>query len=245
MKKNLLLLLVLGLIPLAPSFSAAAEPVAPAKPWANDAELSYVSANGNTKSQTFSAKDTFKYDWTRISLELIGGAMSAKDRGESIAEKYNGSEKLSFKFTDRNYAYEKVGWDKDRFAGVKSRWDGSAGLGRHLIKTERNALLGEIGAGYIAEDRYNQPKNNFSTGRAYTKYVHTISPTSDFSQDAEYLQNFENPDDFRAKTETALTAAISAHFSMKAYFIWKHVGVPPVGFGRNDTTTGVALVAKY
>jgi putative salt-induced outer membrane protein YdiY len=114
-----------------------------------------------------------------------------------------------------------------------------------LFKTARQALIAEIGAGYLAEDRYNEPKNDFTSGRVYSKYTFAVSPTSSFSQDAEYLHNFDNPRDFRTKTETSLTAAINTHFSMKTYFTWKYVGVPPPGFGRNDTTTGVALVATY
>jgi putative salt-induced outer membrane protein YdiY len=69
--------------------------------------------------------------------------------------------------------------------------------------------------------------------------------TASFSQDAEYLHNFEDGDDFRVKTETSLLAALSAHLSLKVSYVWKHVGVPPAGFSRNDTTTTVGLVATY
>lgn len=255
MKKLVLLASFLLTVPSVYSFAenAAADatagdsalPGAPTKAWKNAAELSFVNANGNTKSQTFAGKDTYNYNWSKTSLELIGAALTASDKGQTIAEKYASSEKLAYQVSEQNYLYEKVGWDKDRFSGIKTRWDSTAGFGHEFIKTPRNLFLGELGAGYLVEDRYDEKQNDFATGRAYGKYVFTISKTSAFSQDAEYLHNFENPDDFRAKTETNLTAAISVHFSMKAYFIWKYVGVPPAGIGRNDTLTGVALVATY
>jgi putative salt-induced outer membrane protein YdiY len=243
--------LLLALLAFAPAISRADVPGTPTdadkpnKPWSNQTEISFVSANGNTKSQTLSAKDAFSYTKSKTTLELFGGALNAKDKGASTAENYNAGEKISYKLSERNYTFERVAWDKDRFAGVKSRWDSSVGLGRELIKTPRNGLIAELGGGYLAEDRYNQKSNDFTSGRVYSKYTFAVSPTSNFTQDAEYLHNFDDPDDFRAKTETALTAAISKHFSMKASYVWKYVGVPPVGFGRNDTMTSVALVATY
>lgn len=215
------------------------------KPWKNVTEGSLVSTNGNSKASTASGKNTFDYKWTKTSLELIGGALGSKSKGENIAEKYFASEKVSYKLSDRNYAFERYGWDKDRFAGIKSRHDMTAGLGREFIKTQRNTLIGEIGAGRIVEERYRQKTNSFGSGRAYSKYSYQISETASFSQDAEYLANFKDSDDFRVKTETALLAALSVHLSLKVSYLWNHVGKPPLGRVRNDTTTGISLVATY
>src|SRR5262249_10630747 len=124
--------------------------------------------------------------------ELIGGGLGSKSQGQVTAEKYFASEKLSYKIDDRNYAYEKSAWDKDRFAGILNRYDNSVGLGREFIKTKTNNLLAEVGGGYVNEQRKNTGVNDFASGRFYTKYVRTLSPTSNFSQDAEYLHNFKD-----------------------------------------------------
>jgi putative salt-induced outer membrane protein len=231
-------LFLAGYLSFAPLFSAE-------KPWKNVTEASLVSTNGNTKTSTTSGKNTFNYNWSKSGLELIGGGLGSKSRGVNTAEKYFASEKVSYKLSDRNYSFEKFGWEKDRFAGIKNRYDSGLGLGRELIKTEINNLIFEIGGGFISEERFNQKKNAFASGRAYSKFIHKISETANFSQDAEYLSNFEDPDDFRVNTESAITAALSVHFSLKVSYTWKHVGVPPIGFVRNDTTTAVALIASY
>lgn len=219
---------------------------APKKPWKNQTELSAVSANGNTKSQSGSAKNVFTYEWSsKTTLELMGSAMGASSKGQTIAEKYSASEKLSQKLSDRNYAYQKFAWDKDRFAGIRNRYDNGLGLGRELIKSDVNLLIAETGVGYIQESRINDNDEDFATGRAYSKYVRTLSATSNFSQDAEYIHNFENRRDYRVNTETAITAAINTAMSLKVSYVWKHVGEPPAGFSRNDTITTVALVATY
>ncbi len=217
----------------------------PAKPWSESAEVSVVSTNGNSKTTTSSGKNTFTYKWTKTLLELIAGGLGSKSGGHVTAEEYFASEKVAYSLSDRNYVFEKVRWDKNRFAGIKDRYDMGVGQGRELIKTPKDNLLAELGGGYVSEERTVGPRNGFASGRAYSKYLHTFTPTATFSQDAEYLHNFEDVDDFRVNTETALVSALSVHFSLKVSYKWKHVGRPPAGFGRNDTITSVTLIATY
>lgn len=244
MRKISCLLALLGTLAGASPVCLRAEE-APKKSWKNVTEASLVSANGNTNSSTYEAKDTFSYDWKKSALELVGSALGAENDGESTAEQYLASQKFSYKLTDRNYAFEKFTWNKDRFAGIKNRNDATAGLGRELIKSERNEWLAELGGGFVSEERTVDEDNEFTSGRAYTKYIHIFTPTATFSQDVEYQHNFENRDDFRINTETSLISALSTHFSLKVSYRWKHVGVPPLGFVRNDTITSVALIASY
>ncbi len=215
------------------------------KNWKDVAEVSVVSVNGNTKSNTYSAKNTYNYDWTRSGLEITGSALGANSEGDTTAEKYSAGEKFTFNLTEKNYAYERVIWDKDRFSGIQSRIDSSVGLGREVIATAKNNLKFELGAGYVNEDRTRGPVNDFTSGRAYGKYVRTLSETANFSQDAEYLHNFDDPEGFRVNTESALTASVSTHMALKISYVWHHVQTPPIGFGRNDTTTTAALVFNY
>lgn len=215
------------------------------KPWKNETELSLVTTNGNSKATSISGKNNFKYDWEKFSMEVFGGGLGTKSEGRNTAEQYFAGQKGTYKFDDKNYLYEKYQWDKDRFAGIKSRNDLSAGLGRHLLDLKNDKLMVELGGGYVIEDRYNQPKNDFAAGRAYAKYEHIISETAKFSQDGEYLHNFEDSSDYRVNAESALIAALSAHFSLKASYKIKHLNQPPRGFGKTDTITAVSLIATY
>ena len=236
---------------LAPAAVRADDPAAPpsatapTKPWTNETEFSYVSANGNTKSTTTSGKEKFAYTLKKTVFEIFGGGLGTKSAGVVTAEQYNAGEKISYKLSERNYTFEQFRWDKDRFAGINDRYDSTAGFGRELIVTDTDKLIAEIGGGWTAEDRLIVPNQNFGTGRFYTKYTRTVTATVNFSQDGEYIQNLDDKDNGRAKTETAVTAAISKHFSIKGSYVWKWVGVPPLGFGRSDTLTTVSLLAVY
>jgi len=217
------------------------------KAWKNQGELSLVSTNGNSNTTTGSAKDTFNYKWTKTALELIGGALGSKDDGDVTAEQYNASEKVAYALTDnqRNYLYEKIGWESNRFAGFYNRYDGTAGVGRKLVDASSDTLLGELGGGYTNEERVDAPRNDFASGRAYLKYKRILSATAQFTQDAEYLHDFDDQEDYRVNMETALIASISTHLALKASYKWNRVAKPPPGFGKDDTTTSVALVINY
>lgn len=217
----------------------------PKKAWKSVTEGSYVSANGNSNSTTYSAKETFNYDWKKAALELIGSTLGSESKGEKTAEQYLTSEKFSYKFTERNYAFEKAVWNKDRFAGIQSRTDTSLGLGRDILRNKTDLLAMELGGGYVSEERTVGKQNDFASGRAYAKYAHTFTPTATFTQDAEYIHNFDDPNDFRVNTETALISALSTHLSLKVGYKWAYVGQPPAGFGRSDTTTSISLLANY
>jgi putative salt-induced outer membrane protein YdiY len=118
-------------------------------------------------------------------------------------------------------------------------------LGRVLLELPKDTLSTEIGPGYVNEERIDAPRNEFVSGRAYAKYVHTLSKTASFSQDCEYLHHFSDSDDYRLNTETAIIASLTEHLSLKASYVWHRVGLPPPNTGKDDTLTSVALIVNY
>ncbi len=215
------------------------------KSWKVSADLSLVSCNGNTKSLTVTSKSKFTYDWTKTGLELEAGGLGSQNNTGVIAEQYFSSEKVLWKWSERNYLFEKVRWDKNRFAGIKNRYDSSAGLGRQLIKSEKDNLIAELGGGYVIEEQEPSGDKEYAAGRAYTGYKHKLSETANFEQSAEYLTNLKDANDYRINTVSSLTAAISTYFSLKLSYQWSKVNMPPVGFAENDTITSASVIFNY
>lgn len=232
----------LAVLLLAAGPAAAAD----AKPWKNAVELSFVSANGNSKTQTTSAKDSFAYEFDKLTkLELEGGGLGARSEGKVTAEQYYAEEKVSRKLDDRDYLFEKYRWDRNVFAGVLHRHDFSVGAGRELWKTPKDLLIGEVSPGYINEERLNEARKKFANARAYAKYQRALSATASFSQDAEYTLSLKDARDSRLGTETALIAALTTALSVKNSFVWKHDSRPPAGKRKDDTILSVALIASF
>ncbi|HVO32426.1 MAG TPA: DUF481 domain-containing protein [Elusimicrobiota bacterium] len=239
-------LIAAALLFAAPALYADDAAAPPAKPWTDKAEASLVSTNGNSKGTTTSLKNLYTYKWSDVTgLELGAAGLGSKSGDTVTAENYDANEKVTWKLVGKNYVFERFAWDKDRFAAIRNRYDSSVGLGRLLIDAPKDQLNGELGGGYINEQHTDETHNDYGSGRAYAKYVHAITATSSFSQDGEYIHNFNDPQAYRLNTETALTAAISAHLSLKTSFDWKRNAKPPAGAVRDDTITSMALVVNY
>ena len=215
------------------------------KKWKDAAELSYVQTSGNSKTSTISGKNLYNYDWEKAALELNAGGLGAKSGKTVTAEQYNASEKVSWKFSGRNYTFEKAAWDKNRSAGIKDRFDLGLGLGRLLIDRPEDQFFTEAGFGYIFEDRLGSANESFGTYRGYAKYIRNLSATAKASQDLEYIGNMQNSGGYRMNTETALVASISTHFSLKAAYLWKYANSPAAGFRKTDTITSMAIIVNY
>ncbi|MDD5629113.1 MAG: DUF481 domain-containing protein [Elusimicrobia bacterium] len=221
------------------------EPAA-AKKWKDQAEFSLVTTNGNSKATTTSAKNAFGWDFRpSFRLDTEAGGLGSKSKGTVTAEQYFAWEKVSYKLDDRNYVFEKYRWDRDRFAKLSHRHELSAGAGRELWKTPKDLLIGEVAPAYVNEERIEAKRNDFGAARFYSKLTHKFSDTASFSQDAEYIQSVKMAKDNRLNTETAVTAALTDLFSLKASYIWKHNSLPPAGAAKDDTTTAVALLASF
>ncbi|MBK8574549.1 MAG: DUF481 domain-containing protein [Elusimicrobia bacterium] len=217
----------------------------PAKNWKNEGQVAFLSTKGNSQSRTLGAGDKFTWAKDKDALDLWADALNVESDNTRTSERYSAGEKAERKLTDRNYVFERGLWESNRFAGYSQRYDVSLGLGRHMLMTATNELFGELGAGYINEQLVRAPRNDFASGRLYAKYVRIFTPTSKFSQDGEYLHNFDDPNGYRVNTETALTAGLSNHLALKLSYEWKHVHEPPAGFKRDDNTTLVSLLINY
>jgi putative salt-induced outer membrane protein YdiY len=243
------------LLPLAAAQALADSPPAdapltavapPAKKWHDTAEASYVNTNGNSRTATTAAKDSFSYDFNKATrLELEGGGLGTRSAGQVTAEQYYAREKTQRNFTDRDYVFENYRWDKNRFAGIANLQVVSVGVGRDLWKTKSDLWTFEAAPGYLNEEFTNAPRRSVGTARAYTRYSHDFTPTSKFSQDVEYIQSLADKRDSRVNTETDLTTALSSHFSVKTSFTWKRSNLPPAGVHKDDEITSFALLANF
>jgi putative salt-induced outer membrane protein len=214
--------------------------------WEDKAEVSVVSTNGNSKATTTSVKNFFAYRWSDVTgLEIDAAGLGSRSGSGVTAENYKASEKVTWKLVGRNYLFERFGWDKDRFAGIRDRYDSSVGVGRLVIDGPKDKLNAELGGGFISEKRTDDTSRDFGSGRAFTKYEHALSASSSFMQSAEYIHNFEQAKAYRLNTETALIAALNTRLSLKSAFEWKRNGQPPPGAVKDDTIVSMALVVNF
>jgi len=244
--------------------STYAEEAKPEKKWSDEAELSFVNTSGNSETSTFAAKNLLKYKFTeKLEGEWDAAALfnqaTDDDTGESetTAERYSTNLKLSYLFTERFYSGLGAGWLRDEFAGLKNRYYVGPYVGYKFLLGPTHLLKAELGLNYANED-YTYKKEqadrepgekfedkDFLEGRGFGLYEYAITEKTKFSQSLEYLSDFDDSDNYKLNSLSALTVGISDVFSVKTSYEIRYVNQVPNDIDTTDRIMTVALVANF
>ena len=236
-----LLFLVLGIVT-----GAWAEEKAEEKRWGDQAELSYVETGGNTDVRTLSAKNHLKYKFTdKLEGGWEIGALYGETDGEATAERYFTELRLDYAFTKRFYGYGIGGWLRDTFAGFDSRYYAGPGIGYKFLAGPKHFLAAEAGVNYAREEYTDETDRDFAEGRVFGKYEFAFTEKNKFSQSVELLNDFDNSDNYKVNSVTALISALNSYLSLKASYEIKYQSEPvPSTLDKTDTVLGIALVVN-
>ena len=217
------------------------------KKWKDEAELSLVDTGGNTDVLSISANNLLRYAFDE---NLIGtwelSALYGESGGVRNAESYSTEVRLDYLFTDQVYIAGIAGWLKDEFAGIEARYYIGPALGYRLFTGPRHFLLGEVGLNYVMEKYIDSTDEQFIEGRVFGKYEYAFTEKNKFSQSLEYLYNFDDSDDYKLNSETALISSLSDYLSLKASYEIKHDNKPaPQILEETDTVLSLALVINF
>lgn len=224
-----------------------AEDKPPAKPWSDEAELSYVETGGNSDVKTLSAKNLLKVKFTdRITGSWKLAALRGESAGALTAERYLTELRGDYAITDRAYAFATAGWAKDEFAGIQSSTYVGPGAGYKFLTGPVHLLLGEAGLLYVAERYTNNTDSDRIDGRLFGSYVFAFTDKNKFTQTLEYLHDFDDSDNYRINSETALVTTLTSVFSIKVSYTVRYDHQPvPATLDETDTVLAVALLANF
>ena len=219
----------------------------PAKRWHDQAELSFVQTGGNTDVTTLSLKNLLTYRVSRsLSLSWKVEALNSMKSGTQTAERYLTELRGDYLITQRMYGIATTAWLRDRFAGIDAHYDGALGVGYRFLDGPRHTLTGEAGLNYTYEQYINNTSDDYPGSRLFGKYQFAITEKNSVSQSLEYLQDLELIRGQVLHSETALTAALTDLFSLKASYTVRFNSKPvPARLKKTDTTLAMALVATF
>lgn len=237
-------LLAATAIVLATAIPAVAED-APKGPWSGSAELSYVATSGNTDTSSLGLGGELHYKPGIWTYDFKVGYVEAETDGVTSAEKLAALFGASRPISERLDYYARVAYLSDEFSGIDSNISGDTGVSWKALTGDRQFLDLGAGVGYTSESRTVGEDSEFATGTAFAKYKWVFSKNAEFTDNATYVHDFENSDNWRFLNNAALSAAINSVFSLKAYYNIVHLNEPVAGFEETDSTTGVSLVAKF
>lgn len=217
------------------------------KKWADEAELSFVDTVGNTDVVSLSAKNLLKYTFSE---ELKGAwklsALYGESEGVKNAERYATELRLDYLLTDQLFSALIAGWLEDEFAGIESRYYLGPAVGYKFLNGPRHFLVSEVGPNYVKEEYTDGTEKDYLEGRAFGQYQYAFTEKNRFSQSLEFLCDFEDSDNYRVNSETALISALSDYLSLKASYEIKYDNKPvPSTLEETDTILSVTLVVNF
>ena len=237
---GVLLLLIVGL----PVPAAAQAPAPPPKHEAT-AEAAFVGVTGNASSSTFGLGGEViarPGPWVfRHKASFIRNEAADVVTAKSFV--YTGRAERAI--NARVSAFGEYGYFRDRFAGVDDRNSVLGGVSLKAVTSARQTLGIDLGAGYLNEHRVIKPDVSNGVYTLGSAYALKLSATADLKDDLSFLGSVKTADDWRVAHTIALTARVTDVMSLKVSNTVRYVHLPPVGFKTTDTTTAVALVAKF
>lgn len=224
---------------------AAQDEVAPPPPpFQFQASLGFVNVSGNTEITTLNVGEKVIWTMTPVILTQTFSTIYGKTDGETSASTWTGNVRMDYALSERVSLFVLGGYERNRFAGISSRFEETAGVGFRVLKGPRDILETEAGISFIQERTTTDLDDTFSAGRAAALFKHYFNKSSYFQQTAEALPNLEDSDDLRLNSETSLIAPLSGNIALKLAYAIRFDNQPQPGFEKTDRsfTSGIQVV---
>ncbi|MFK7887879.1 MAG: YdiY family protein [Gammaproteobacteria bacterium] len=217
-------------------------------PWSGKAGLGYLQASGNADNLTVNASVDLAYNWEQWTHSLAALAIGASANDVSSAERYTLDLKTQRDFSEFDYLYGLIAYQKDRFAGVAEQLSETVGYGRRLINTDVHVLNVEAGVGFrqltfadtIDENGLFVRGEDESSAivRLGGDYLWNFSDTANFTQSLAILAGSDNTS---TESISAVTAKLLGAMDLVVSFTVNHNTDAPVGTTSTDRFTAISL----
>lgn len=242
--------LVVSLLALSCSTMVIAQHAADSDGWTGDVSFGYLSSTGNTEDT--SADLDFKVGLT---VKPWGHEFKARGYGASkdevtTAESYKAGWKSTYDFSEFNYSFGALDWNKDRFAGYTRQTFATVGYGRRVLTSDTYTLNLEVGVGYAKQrsaEVVGPPAipaitDDGASGSLGGDFTWNISETSAFEQT---LYIFTASDNTFWESVSKLRANVVGNLGLAvSYTVKQNTDVPP-GTKKTDTLTSIGLTYTF
>ena len=183
-----------------------------------NADFGFVSVTGNTSVTTISLGEKWTRRIARWEFKQDLGAVYGKTDGTETSNLWKASVRGDYGLGGNLALYARTAFDRNKFAGVKSRFAEGIGLVAKLQATDVNQLNVEGGFELTQQDNLDGTSDSFSALRAASTWKRMFSANAYFCQGIEFLPNLDDSDDYRINSETTIVAPLSSHVAMKASY---------------------------
>ncbi len=211
-------------------------------PWSGKASLGYLSTSGNSESLNVSASTEVGYTTGRWKHTAEASAVGAQQEEETTAEAYLAAWKSQYAFTEKDYAFARVRWQKDKFSGYDQQMSETVGYGREVLNTDRQVLDLEVGLGLRQSDLRDGTSEDDTILRGFADYTFNLSENAEFGQS---LLVESGSDNTFWESVTELKASLIGELALKASYTIRRNSTVPAGSEKTDTFTAIALEYEF
>ncbi len=230
-------------LPAAAQDPAAEEPEEPR--WQGSAGLAFVTTSGNTDTQNVGLDFALKRKPEPWGLELTVKVERAEEEGVETAERYLAGLRGTRALNERWELFAGVSGEQDTFAGLDLRTLVEAGAVYHALLGPEHLLSFDLGATWTDEDRVPPALDvDYLGAVAGVAYEWKFSESASLTERLVYYPNFDDAEDWRLDSTTALTASLNERFALQLSYAVRYRNLPVGGRDDTDTTTKASLVLK-
>lgn len=227
-----------------------APPPPPPHTCTGSAELSFVSTTGNTDTQTLGIGGLIECKPNKWTYTAKGAFIRSEADDVETAKSLDTLFRAARDLTPRLKAYGQFNYFQNEFAGIENRYAVEGGLAYMLFVHPKHTLEIDGGIGYTKEDRLEllsigDEDLSFPTARTGAIYRWKISETAEFGDDLGFTFNLNDGDDWRFGNVAYIAAKLNTILSLKFSYGVAYLNNPVLGFGKTDTITSAAVVAKF
>jgi putative salt-induced outer membrane protein len=210
--------------------------------WRFTGAAGYVQTSGNTKVSSVTMSDRLLFrPSTRWQFSQTAAWVYAKTDSLETANQILGRLRADYYVSARFSVYGFGGYERNRFAGIDSRYEAAAGLGWQALRTAKHEMDVEAGGSYNSQRSPNTPLDDFVSSRLAGRYRFSFGSRAYLEEAAELLSNLEDTGDQRLNSTTALVAPISTAIGIRVGYLIRYDAEPPAGFEKLDTTFSTGL----
>ncbi len=205
--------------------------------------IGFVQTAGNTEVVTLNVGEELTYRAERVVLRQSFSTVYGRSEGETNASSWRAGARGDYRFSPTVAAFARLGFDRDRFAGISRRLEEGVGLALTALSRPRDLLEVEAGADLVQERTTLDTRESFLSGRSAVRYTHRFGTGEQpyFQQTLELLPNLETIDDYRLNAVTLLVARLSGQRGLKLSYASRLENLPEAGFARTDRVLTSAL----
>lgn len=209
--------------------------------WTGSGEVGGSFATGNSDTVTVAVGINLVRDSLQWQHRFTASADLQRSEGVNSQERYSVSYQPNWKLSARTYLFGRVGWERNRVSGLKSRFAEAFGVGYQVLDDSRLNWQVEAGPSLRQSDFYDRRENSAAI-RLASNLAWEITPNTTFTQNSSGI--FET-DNSSIASLTAITSKLWGPMSARLSVNMLYESNPPDGLRKLDTVTRATLVYEF